>query len=129
VTTYQVVVTREGRQWLAHVPQLEGTHTYASSLSALDRAVREAIVLGADLPDEAMPQLDIAYTYAVEDELIGEANRLRAERADLARREEELQERTQALALRLTERGYSARDAGPLLGISHQRISQVRASA
>ena len=35
-------------------------------------------------------------------------------------------EATERLAILLTRRGYSARDAGPLLGISHQRISQIR---
>jgi predicted RNase H-like HicB family nuclease len=129
VTAYRVIVTREDGQWLAEVPELEGTHSYASSLTALDRAVREALVLGADLPDEAMADLEIAYSYAIEDELVAEANHLRAEREELARREEALKARTQQLAIELTKRGFSARDAGPLLGISHQRISQVRASA
>src|SRR5438045_3196529 len=37
--TYRVVVTREGRNWLADVPQAQGAHTYADSLSKLDRYV------------------------------------------------------------------------------------------
>jgi predicted RNase H-like HicB family nuclease len=61
--TYRVHVTREDGQWLADVPELEGTHTYAASLTALDRHVREAIVLGADLPDDAMAGLDLVYSY------------------------------------------------------------------
>lgn len=59
---YQVHVTREGDQWLADVPELEGTQTYAPNLTALDRYVREAIVLGADLPDEAMTRLELTYS-------------------------------------------------------------------
>ena len=53
--TYRVVVTREDGHWLADVPSLEGAHTYARSLPTLDQAVREVVVLAADLPDEAMP--------------------------------------------------------------------------
>jgi hypothetical protein len=119
-------VTREDGQWLADVPELEGTHTYAASLTALDRHVREAIVLGADLPDEAMADLDLDYSYDLADQLIVEANQLRAEREELSRRELQLKQATERLAILLTRRGYSARDAGPLLGISHQRISQLR---
>jgi hypothetical protein len=112
--------------WLADVPELEGTHTYAASLTALDRHVREAIALGADLPDEAMADLDLVYSYDLADQLIVQANELRAEREELTRRELQLKQATERLAMLLTRRGYSARDAGPLLGISHQRISQIR---
>ena len=55
--TYCVVVTREDGHWLADVPSLEGAHTFARSLPTLDQAVREVVVLAADLPDEAMPVL------------------------------------------------------------------------
>jgi hypothetical protein len=60
---YLVVATREDDHWLAHIPGLQGAHTYARSLPALDRAVREVIVLAADLPDEALPELVIDYDY------------------------------------------------------------------
>lgn len=125
VTTYRVVVTREGSNWLADVPELEGSQTYATSLTALDRYVREVIVLGADLPDEAIGSLSIEYVYELDDELVNEAAAARRERENLAQREAQLKERTQRLAQQLTTSGYSARDAGPLLGISHQRVSQV----
>jgi hypothetical protein len=83
------------------------------------------IVLGADLPDEAIADLDLVYSYDLADQLIAEANQLRAEREELTRRELQLKQATERLAILLTRRGYSARDAGPLLGISHQRISQL----
>jgi len=60
---YRVAVTREDGHWLADVPDLQGAHTYARSLPGLDQAVREVIVLAADLPDEAMPKLVIDYDY------------------------------------------------------------------
>jgi predicted RNase H-like HicB family nuclease len=61
--TYRVVVTREDEQWLADVPELLGAHTHARSLPTLDQAVREVIVLAADLPDEAIPDLVLGYEY------------------------------------------------------------------
>lgn len=60
---YRVIVTREGDAWLADVPELEGAHTFARTLPALDRAVREVVVLAADRPDEDMPALRLAYDY------------------------------------------------------------------
>ena len=60
---FRVVVTREDGQWLADVPELHGAHTYARSLPSLDQAVREVVVLAADLPDEAMPELVLDYDY------------------------------------------------------------------
>ena len=60
---YRVVVTREDGHWLADLPGLPGAHTYARSLPKLDQAVREVVVLAADLPDEAMPGLTLDYDY------------------------------------------------------------------
>ena len=65
--TYRVIVTREDGNWLADVPELEGAHTFVRSLPSLDKAIREVIVLAADLPDEAMPELDLNYQYRTGD--------------------------------------------------------------
>ena len=59
--SYKVVVTRENDHWLADVPELSGAHTYARDLSSLHQAVREVIVLAADLPDDAMPEIELEY--------------------------------------------------------------------
>ena len=36
---YHVVVTRDGDGWMADVPALPGTHTWAKTLRALDRVL------------------------------------------------------------------------------------------
>lgn len=46
--TYRVVVTREDGRWLADVPDVPGAHTWANSLNALRKAVREVIALMDD---------------------------------------------------------------------------------
>ena len=87
---WHVVVTREDGSWVAHVPaKADGVRvdasTWARNLPALDRYVREVIVLGADLPDEAMAGLDIAYEYRTGDPALDAAAAdLRARRTDLA---------------------------------------------
>jgi len=128
--TYRVVVTRDGGHWLADVPELQGAHTYARSLPALDQAVREVIVLAADLPDEAMPELVLDYDYHTGDPELDttalEVRRLRQEANELAA---VATARTGEAAARLVARGLSVRDVASLLGISPQRVSQLTAKA
>lgn len=59
--TYTVIVTREDGLWLASVADLEGAHTFAPTLPALDLAIREVVVLAAERPDEDIPRLRIDY--------------------------------------------------------------------
>jgi len=83
-----VVVTREDGRWLADVPELQGAHTCARSLPSLDQAVREAVVLAAGLPDEAMPDLVLDYDYHTGDPDLDatalEVRRLRRQADELA---------------------------------------------
>jgi len=124
--TYYVVVTREDDAWLADVPDLPGTHTWAKNLPGLDRAVREAIALVEDLPDGAEPGLSLIYRYDIGDpELNAVTAHLRAERERIQREERQLSEQTAAVAAQLTDRSMSVRDAAALLAVSPQRISQV----
>jgi predicted RNase H-like HicB family nuclease len=119
--TYRVIVTREDGNWLADVSELEGAHTYARSLPSLDRAVREVIVLAADLPDEAMPELRLDFEYRTGDPRIDQdAAKVRRLRAQLA----EVESLTAASIDALTPE-LSVRDAGMLLGVSPQRVSQL----
>ncbi|MHB1596565.1 MAG: type II toxin-antitoxin system HicB family antitoxin [Streptosporangiaceae bacterium] len=127
---YRVVVTREDGHWLADVPELEGAHTYARSLPALDQAVREVIVLAADLPDEAMPGLVLDYRYDTGDPELDatalEVRRLRRQADELAAA---VAARTGEVAAQLVARDLSVRDVAALLGISPQRVSQLTAKA
>lgn len=125
--TYRVVVTREGDRWLADAPGLEGVHSFARNLPSLDRNIREAIALAEDLPDEFdAGRLDLDYSYDIGDaELNAVTAHLRAERERIQREERQLAEQTAAVAVQLTERSMSVRDAARLLAVSPQRISQV----
>jgi predicted RNase H-like HicB family nuclease len=127
---YRVVVTREDSHWLADVPELQGAHTYARSLPTLDQAVREVIVLAADLPDEAMPELVLDYDYHTGDPELDttalEVRRLRQQADELAAT---ATARTGQAAAKLVAGGLSVRDAAALLGVSPQRVSQLTAKA
>ena len=123
---YQVIVTREDDAWLADVPALEGTHTWAKNLPTLDRNVREAIALAENLPNGAEEGLWLTFEYQTGDPLLDvEAAEVRAARLELAERETRVAIRTTALIQELTGRGYSVRDTARLAGVAPQRVSQV----
>jgi DNA-binding NarL/FixJ family response regulator len=127
---YRVIITREDGHWLADVPSLQGAHTYARSLPTLDQAVREVVVLAADLPDEAMPDLVLEFDYHTGDANLDATTR---EVRQLRRQADEITAaaaaRTSEAAAELVARGMSVRDVAALLGISPQRVSQLTARA
>jgi predicted RNase H-like HicB family nuclease len=130
--TYRVVVTREGPAWLAEVPELPGTHTWAKNLPALDAAVREVIALALDLPEgpEAEAALDLAYEYHVGDpKLDDEAAGLRHAREELRREQERLAAASDRLVRELIKKRLPVRDVGLLTGMSPQRVSQITGTA
>lgn len=122
---YRVVVTREGDNWLADIPELEGAHTHARTLPSLDHFVREVIAMTERLPEGAEEHLRLNYDVRTGDpEVDREASELRAERERLRRKERDLTERTERLARKLRP-DWSVRDCAHLLGVSMQRVSQL----
>lgn len=125
---YRVVVTREGEDWLADVPELEGAHTDARSLRTLDQYVREVIVMAADLPDEVMPDLELDYDYRLGDPgLDARIQRIRKNRKMLSGLRKAI-DQDQAEIVVITGKNnnkLSQRDVAELIGLSHQRVSQL----
>jgi predicted RNase H-like HicB family nuclease len=124
---YHVVVTRDGDGWMADVPVLPGTHTWAKTLRALDRNVREVIGMVEDLPRSAEAALDLEMDYHTGDPVVDErADRLRARRREQERAAAEIASDTRELARQLTTQ-LPVSDAAVLLGVSKGRITQLRA--
>jgi len=121
--TYIVTVTREDGYWLADVPAVPGAHTFARSLNGLMESIREVIVLMDDLADDDMPSVHLDFQTADGD--VVEASQIAFRRQQVAAEDAEVQELTQRMALKLTARGYSVRDAARILGITPGRVSQL----
>lgn len=125
---YHVVVTRDGDGWMADVPALPGTHTWAKTLRALDRNVREVIGMVQDLPRNAEAALDLEMDYHTGDPVLDErTDRLRALRREQERAAAEIASNTRELARQLTTQ-LPVGDAAVLLGVSKGRITQLRAT-
>lgn len=121
--TYTAIFERdESGAWLARVAELQGCHTYGRSLAQARRRLREALGLWVERPE----RVTLVESVRLSREL-REAVHSTAAARDRARRAGEAAQVALARAARtLTVRhGLSARDAGELLGLSHQRVAQL----
>lgn len=120
--TYVAEVTRDqDGAWLVSVPSVPGCHTYGRTLGAARRRIREALRLWVN--DAGRAQIEFVVHVPVRARRVIDPYiraRIKAEAAS-----EEARAALRLAAERLTEQGMSLRDAGELLGLSHQRIAQV----
>ena len=120
MTSYTATCRRSGNWWAISVPELKGVHTQARRLDQVADMTREAIALMLDI-DPASIEV------TVRPELPGVVARA-VESRKAAREADEAAEQATATAVRsLINDGYTVRDAGALLGLSPQRISQIAA--
>jgi predicted RNase H-like HicB family nuclease len=124
VVTYE---RDEGGWWIAELRGVPGVNSDGRTVADARRRVREALslVVGeaaaerANLVDDVKLPADVkrAVRRAV-------ATRTRADKLQAA-----AQDATRALVKELTRRyGLSVRDAADLLGVSHQRVQQIKAA-
>jgi predicted RNase H-like HicB family nuclease len=128
----RVVYEKDGGSWHVYAPDVPGCRTHGRSISAARTNIREALgtcvdVLGsgaasvartADLVEEIT--LPKAARHAIDEAV---AARRDADTAALA-----AQDKTARAARALTKKlGLSLRDAGDLLGLSHERVKQLTA--
>jgi predicted RNase H-like HicB family nuclease len=116
--TYTAVCRRSGDWWAISVPELRGLHSQARRLDQVEAMARDAIALFLNADPESIavvvkPQTPSEVTDAVK------------ARADLLDAERKAETATKIAVERLLKEGYTVRDAGKLLGISPQRVSQI----
>ena len=121
--TYKVRLERdETGHWIASVPSVPGCHSYGRSLDEARRRIRQALSLFIKDTNRATLEDDIRLTPRVA--------RLRKD-ALAARHRADQQSARAAAATRDAARALTrdlrigVRDAGRLLGVSHQRIHQL----
>ena len=121
--TYEVTVSREDRWWMVAVPELGGV-TQARRLDEVERMAREYIAVSTDVP---LSKVAVEVTGIEAD---GQ-NLLEAKTLvdGLRRRAKDLEalvaELTREVASALTDASVPVRDVSSVLGVSHQRVSQL----
>jgi predicted RNase H-like HicB family nuclease len=117
---YTVTCRRVDNWWAISVPELKGVHTQARRLDQVEDMARDAIALMLDVPISSI-HID------VKPEVPDEVAKARRAREELRAAEEAANEATEKAARWLVGHGYTVRDAGKLLELSPQRVSQITA--
>jgi len=123
--SYRVQATRSGDWWAITIPALPGAFSQCKRLDQVEAMAREVIALMLDIDptDVGDIEVDVQLPDQLADDL---ATLRRSERlADDARQAAAHAQRRAAEQLRAA--GLSVRDIGRLLGVSHQRVSQILA--
>lgn len=127
VMRYTATVSRDKNAWTAQCVEHPQAHTWARSLIQLRTAIKEAILLAADLPDDAAFGVDLVADASVPADL-ADALWLGNRRMALLAEQEQVSASASGSAKSLTRCGYSTRDVAGALAISAGRVSQLVAS-
>lgn len=121
--TYDVTVTREGRWWMVEIPELDGL-TQARRLDEVETMAREYIAVTLDVAlskvavDVSGIEVD-GQDWLSPKTLVGTLRKQAQEVEDLAAAI------TREIAATLTQAKVPLRDVSSVLGLSHQRVSQI----
>lgn len=124
MTRYLVTAQREGRLWALEVPEVPGALSMVRRLEQAEAHIREAIAFVLGVPEDSFEVVVEPIVPADWSELIEQARALRASADSAAAASAAL---TREVVADMKAAGLSVRDAGRLLGVSPQRISQLTA--
>jgi predicted RNase H-like HicB family nuclease len=121
--TYTARCQRSGDWWAISVPELRGVHTQARRLEKAEAMVRDAIALFLDVPSDSF---DVRIEPVLPRDLQGKVGRARKVRGEAEVLQREAAIASAEVAADLVQTAHlTVRDAGRVLGLSHQRITQL----
>ena len=123
--SYRVEAVRSGNWWAITVPELDGVFSQARRLEQVEARAREAIALMLDVEEDDVAELDVV---VVPPESVAAALReMQDSEATATATNERAARLRRQVAQQLRDDGFPVRDIGRLVGISHQRVSQILA--
>jgi predicted RNase H-like HicB family nuclease len=123
VKTYTARCQRVGDWWAISVPELRGVHTQARRLEKAEAMVRDAIALFLDVRADSF---DIQIQPVLPRDLQKKVGRARKVRREAEALQHESLTVSSEVASELVQKAhFTVRDAGRVLGLSHQRIAQL----
>jgi hypothetical protein len=126
IRTYTAVCEPSGRWWAIRIPEVDGVFSQARRLDRVEYMARDAIALMLEVPPGSFRVVVRPELGPKLDEAVDRARKARS-RADRAGRDA-AEAATTAVA-GLLGLGLTMREAGQLLGLSHQRVAQLAAAA
>jgi len=124
--TYTAVCEPGERWWAIRVPGVRGVYSQARRLDRVEYMARDAIALMLEVPEDSFRVVVKPDLGSELDAAVSRARKAR-ERADRAQRE--AAEAATVAVTSLLALGLSMREAGQILGLSHQRVAQIAAAA
>ena len=116
---------RESGWWVAKVKEAPAAITQGRTIAEARRRIREALALALD-DDRAAAKAHLIDDVRLPADARRALDRARADRRRLEAEAKRAQATTAAAVRKLIKSlGLSVRDAGELLGISHQRVQQL----
>lgn len=120
---YRVIFERDrDGSWLARVPSVRGCHTHGRTLEQARRRVREALGVWVEDADTAELVEDVRLPARIRDAVA--RSRSTRHQAEVERKKAQ-EAMTKAATTLVGQLGVGLRDAGELLGVSHQRVQQL----
>ena len=120
---YRVEVVRSGDWWAITVPDLRGVFSQVKRLNRVEATAREAIAMMLDVDESEIGPIDVRI-HPPED-VAGLLDELRHSMAAASQATAAATRARREAARQLSEAGVPMRDIGQLLGVSHQRVSQI----
>lgn len=123
VKTYTARCQHSGDWWAISVPELKGVNTQARRLEKAEAMARDAIALFLDVPTDSFA---VRVEPILPRELQKKVGRARKVRGEAEVLQAEAASVSAAVAADLVQGAHlTVRDAGRVLGLSHQRIAQL----
>ena len=121
--TYTARCQRVGDWWAISVPELKGVNTQARRLEKADAMVRDAIALFLNISADSF---EVKIEPVLSRDLQKKVGRARKVRSEAEVLQAEAVTMSAAVAADLVQGAHlTVRDAGRVLGLSHQRIAQL----
>ncbi|HUZ86281.1 MAG TPA: type II toxin-antitoxin system HicB family antitoxin [Candidatus Baltobacterales bacterium] len=121
--TYTAQCERAGDWWAISVPELRGVHTQARRLEKAEGVARDAIAIFLDVPIDSF---EVRIEPRLPRDLEKRVGRVRKVREDAEALQREAAAVSAEVASDLVTKAHmTVRDAGRVLGLSHQRIAQL----
>jgi predicted DNA binding CopG/RHH family protein len=120
---YTVTAQRDGLRWFLQVNELPGVFSQVRRLDQAEVMARDAIAAFLVTTSDS---IDVVVSIALPADLQRDVSDVHDLRGQMERTERDYAERTRRIATRLVQHeGMTVREAGRVLGLSYQRVSQL----